>query len=56
MLPDERLDIIRMLRTAGKRHTGLTADSLSTIEHKGQGLGADDYLVKPFAFAGHSPG
>lgn len=47
------LDIIRMLRSAGKGMPVLLLTALGTIEHrvKGLELGADDYLVKPFAFA-----
>jgi len=46
-------DIIRMLRSAGKGMPVLLLTALGTIEHrvKGLELGADDYLVKPFAFA-----
>ena len=54
MLPDVNgWDIIRMLRTAGKGMPVLLLTALGTIEHrvKGLELGADDYLVKPFAFA-----
>ncbi|MBC5212988.1 copper/silver response regulator transcription factor SilR [Klebsiella pneumoniae] len=54
MLPDVNgWDIIRMLRTAGKGMPVLLLTALGTIEHrvKGLKLGADDYLVKPFAFA-----
>ena len=53
MLPDVNgWDIIRMLRTAGKGMPVLLLTALGTIEHrvKGLELGADDYLVKPFAF------
>ena len=47
MLPDVNgWDIIRMLRTAGKGMPVLLLTALGTIEQ-----GADDYLVKPFAFA-----
>ncbi len=54
MLPDVNgWDIIRMLRSAGKGMPVLLLSALGTIEHrvKGLELGADDYLVKPFAFA-----
>ena len=54
MLPDVNgWDIVRMLRTAGKGMPILLLTALGTIEHrvKGLELGADDYLVKPFAFA-----
>ena len=53
MLPDVNgWDIIRMLRSAGKGMPVLLLTALGTIEHrvKGLELGADDYLVKPFAF------
>ena len=52
MLPDVNgWDIIRMLRSAGKGMPVLLLTALGTIEHrvKGLELGADDYLVKPFA-------
>ena len=52
MLPDVNgWDIVRMLRTAGKGMPILLLTALGTIEHrvKGLELGADDYLVKPFA-------
>ena len=54
MLPDVNgWDIVRMLRAAGKGMPILLLTALGTIEHrvKGLELGADDYLVKPFAFA-----
>lgn len=54
MLPDVNgWDIVRMLRSAGKGMPTLLLTALGTIEHrvKGLELGADDYLVKPFAFA-----
>ena len=54
MLPDVNgWDIIRMLRSAGKGMPVLLLSALGTIEHrvKGLELGADDYLIKPFAFA-----
>lgn len=54
MLPDVNgWDIVRMLRSAGKGMPILLLTALGTIEHrvKGLELGADDYLVKPFAFA-----
>ena len=54
MLPDVNgWDIVRMLRTANKGMPILLLTALGTIEHrvKGLELGADDYLVKPFAFA-----
>ncbi len=54
MLPDVNgWDIVRMLRAANKGMPILLLTALGTIEHrvKGLELGADDYLVKPFAFA-----
>ncbi|BFT81571.1 MULTISPECIES: copper/silver response regulator transcription factor [Enterobacter] len=54
MLPDVNgWDIVRMLRSAGKGMPILLLTALGTIEHrvKGLELGADDYLIKPFAFA-----
>ena len=54
MLPDVNgWDIVRMLRSARKGMPILLLTALGTIEHrvKGLELGADDYLVKPFAFA-----
>ncbi|HAG1882955.1 TPA: heavy metal response regulator transcription factor [Salmonella enterica] len=54
MLPDVNgWDIVRMLRAGGKGMPILLLTALGTIEHrvKGLELGADDYLVKPFAFA-----
>ncbi len=54
MLPDiNGWDVIKLLRTAGKGMPILLLTALGTIEHrvKGLELGADDYLVKPFAFA-----
>ncbi|PAN79754.1 DNA-binding response regulator [Enterobacter cloacae] len=54
MLPDVNgWDIVRMLRAAGKGMPILLLTALGTIEHrvKGLELGADDYLIKPFAFA-----
>ncbi len=54
MLPDmSGYDILRMLRQAGKGMPVLLLSALGTIEQrvKGLELGADDYLVKPFAFA-----
>lgn len=53
MLPDVNgWDIVRMLRTANKGMPILLLTALGAIEHrvKGLELGADDYLVKPFAF------
>lgn len=54
MLPDVNgWDIVRMLRAAKKSMPILLLTALGTIEQrvKGLDLGADDYLVKPFAFA-----
>ncbi|ORM52039.1 DNA-binding response regulator [Pantoea conspicua] len=54
MLPDVNgWEIVRMLRMANKGMPILLLSALGTIEHrvKGLELGADDYLVKPFAFA-----
>ncbi|WP_330766700.1 copper response regulator transcription factor CusR [Escherichia coli] len=54
MLPDVNgWDIVRMLLSANKGMPILLLTALGTIEHrvKGLELGADDYLVKPFAFA-----
>ncbi len=54
MLPDVNgWDIVRMLRSANKGMPILLLTALGTIEHrvKGLELGADDYLMKPFAFA-----
>ncbi len=54
MLPDVNgWDILRMLRSAGKGMPILLLTALGAVEHrvKGLDLGADDYLVKPFAFA-----
>ena len=53
MLPDVNgWDIVRMLRAASKGMPVLLLTALGTVEHrvKGLELGADDYLVKPFAF------
>ncbi|WP_455813625.1 copper/silver response regulator transcription factor [Pseudomonas graminis] len=54
MLPDMNgWDIVKMLRAASKGMPVLLLSALGTIEQrvKGLELGADDYLVKPFAFA-----
>ncbi len=54
MLPDVNgWDIVRMLRAANKGVPVLLLTALGSVEHrvKGLELGADDYLVKPFAFA-----
>ncbi|MFK8258437.1 copper/silver response regulator transcription factor [Erwinia sp. AnSW2-5] len=54
MLPDMNgWDIVTLLRAANKGMPVLLLSALGTIEQrvKGLELGADDYLVKPFAFA-----
>jgi two-component system OmpR family response regulator len=54
MLPGlDGLDLLRMLRSAGRQTPVLLLSSLADVEHRVDGLrqGADDYLVKPFAFA-----
>lgn len=54
MLPDVNgWDIVRLLRNANKGMPILLLSALGSLEHrvKGLELGADDYLVKPFAFA-----
>lgn len=54
MLPGlDGLDILRMLRATGRQTPVLLLSSLADVEHRVDGLrqGADDYLVKPFAFA-----
>ncbi|QHM75480.1 Transcriptional regulatory protein CusR [Mixta theicola] len=54
MLPDiNGWDIVRMLRAANKAMPVLLLTALGSVEHrvKGLELGADDYLIKPFAFA-----
>lgn len=54
LLPDVNgWDIVRMLRNANQGMPILLLSALGTIEQrvKGLELGADDYLVKPFAFA-----
>ncbi|WP_413723108.1 copper/silver response regulator transcription factor [Sodalis sp. RH23] len=54
MLPDVNgWDIVKMLRSAEKGMPILLLTALGTVEHrvKGLELGADDYLIKPFAFA-----
>ena len=53
MLPDlQGLDVMRMLRKAGVRTPVLMLTALGSIDDRVVGLnaGADDYLVKPFAF------
>ena len=54
MLPGlDGLDLLRMLRAAGRATPVLVLSSLADVEQRVAGLreGADDYLVKPFAFA-----
>jgi two-component system copper resistance phosphate regulon response regulator CusR len=54
MLPGrDGLDVLRRVRAAGSRVPVLVLTARDTIEDRVQGLdaGADDYLVKPFAFA-----
>ncbi len=54
MLPGlDGMDVLRMLRTAGRATPVLLLSSLADVEQRVEGLrqGADDYLVKPFAFA-----
>jgi two-component system OmpR family response regulator len=54
MLPGlDGLSIVGRLRSAGVHAPVLMLTTLSGIEHRVEGLeaGADDYLVKPFAFA-----
>lgn len=53
MLPGlNGLDILKMLRAAGKATPVLILSSLGDVDQRVEGLreGADDYLVKPFAF------
>jgi two-component system OmpR family response regulator/two-component system copper resistance phosphate regulon response regulator CusR len=54
MLPDlSGWDILARLRAAGDRTAVILLTALGSIEDRVKGLdaGADDYLVKPFAFA-----
>lgn len=54
MLPDlPGIDVLVQLRAAGVRTPVLILSALGTVEDRVGGLqcGADDYLVKPFAFA-----
>lgn len=53
MLPDlDGLSLIKTLRGAGNRTPAIMLTALSGVEDRIDGLdaGADDYLVKPFAF------
>ncbi len=53
MLPRlDGLQLLRELRSAGKRTPALMLTARDTVDDRVQGLdaGADDYLVKPFAF------
>jgi two-component system OmpR family response regulator/two-component system copper resistance phosphate regulon response regulator CusR len=53
LLPDlPGLDVMRKVRQAGVRTPVLVLTALGSVEDRVQGLnvGADDYLVKPFAF------
>jgi two-component system OmpR family response regulator len=53
MLPDmPGLDVMQRLRAAGVRTPVLMLTALGSVEDRVKGLktGADDYLVKPFAF------
>ena len=54
MLPQlDGLSVLRMLRAAGNRTPVLLLTAMSKIADRVEGLenGADDYLVKPFAFS-----
>ena len=54
VLPDgSGIDLIRALRLRGIATPVLMVTALSALEHRVEGLdaGADDYLVKPFAFS-----
>ena len=54
MLPDgDGLELVRELRAAGSRLPVLMLTALDTVGDRVSGFteGADDYLVKPFAFA-----
>ncbi len=54
MLPDlPGMDVMRQVREAGVRTPVLILTALGSVDDRVKGLnsGADDYLVKPFAFA-----
>jgi len=54
MLPDlPGMDVMRQIRSAGVRTPVLILTALGSVDDRVNGLnsGADDYLVKPFAFA-----
>jgi two-component system OmpR family response regulator/two-component system copper resistance phosphate regulon response regulator CusR len=54
MLPDlPGLEVVRGLRSAGSRTAVIVLTALGAVEDRVAGLeaGADDYMVKPFAFA-----
>ncbi|WP_242109429.1 response regulator transcription factor [Luteimonas aquatica] len=54
MLPQlDGLTVLRTLRGAGNRTPVLLLTALGDVDHRVEGLraGADDYLVKPFAYA-----
>jgi two-component system OmpR family response regulator/two-component system copper resistance phosphate regulon response regulator CusR len=54
MLPDlPGLEVVRGLRAAGSRTAVIVLTALGAVEDRVAGLeaGADDYMVKPFAFA-----
>jgi two-component system OmpR family response regulator/two-component system copper resistance phosphate regulon response regulator CusR len=54
MLPDlPGMDVMRQIRKAGVRTPVLILTALGSVDDRVKGLnsGADDYLVKPFAFA-----
>lgn len=54
MIPEvDGLELVRRIRRAGKSTPVLILSARDRVEHRVEGLraGADDYLVKPFAFA-----
>ena len=54
MLPKlDGIEVLKRLRRAGSKHAVLLLTAKDTVEDRVRGLdaGADDYLVKPFAFA-----